>query len=271
MSTDISAVTSHFPSAQNGFTTTTSGSVSSGAATVGLNSVAGYSNGQIAVFVIDPADSNKKQTFTGTIDAAGVQVTNVVWTAGTNTTHTAGATVVDYETATHWSMVTKGILVHADQDGTLKAGAVDNAAVLANGVVSPNKLATGAAYAYVATAQTTSSTTATDLATAGPAVTVTIGNNGLAWVSISSGMLNDTSGSYAEMSFAVSGATTLAAGLPHRIYLQMTSGSQPDVGMSYSVLLTGLTPGSTTFTAKYRAIVSGTARFAEREISVIPL
>lgn len=140
MSTNVSSVTNHFPSAENGFTTTTSGAVSSGATTVGLNSVAGYTNGEIVVFIIDPTDATKKQAFTGTIDTAGVQVTGVVWTAGTNQAHDAGATVVDYATATHISMISKGILLHADQDGTLKAGAVDNAAVLANSVVTTDKI-----------------------------------------------------------------------------------------------------------------------------------
>ena len=118
MSTSVTSVVSHFPSAENGFSTTTSGEVASGAATVGLSSVAGYTNGEIAVFVIDPTDSTKKQTFTGTIDTAGVQVTGVVWTAGTNQIHATGATVVDYATATHISMISKGILVEHSQDGT---------------------------------------------------------------------------------------------------------------------------------------------------------
>ena len=49
MSTSVAGLsTNYFPSPQSGFTTTTSGSVGSGAATVGLNSVAGYSNGEIA-------------------------------------------------------------------------------------------------------------------------------------------------------------------------------------------------------------------------------
>lgn len=91
--------------------------MSSGATTVGLNSVAGYANGEIAVFVIDPSNASK-QTFTGVIDTSGVQVTSVVWTAGSNTTHASGATVVDYATATHISMMTKGILVQHKQDGT---------------------------------------------------------------------------------------------------------------------------------------------------------
>lgn len=116
MSTNVSSVVSHFPDAENGFTTTTSGSVSSGATTVGLNSVAGYTNGMPVVMVIDPSNS-KKQTFTGIMDTSGSQVTSVVWTAGTNVAHDSGATVVDYATATHMAMVSKGILVEHSQSG----------------------------------------------------------------------------------------------------------------------------------------------------------
>ena len=127
MSTSVSSVVSHFPSAENGFTTTLASTVSAGATTVPLNSVAGFTNGEIVVFVVDPSNESKKQTFTGTIDTSGVQVTDVVWTAGTNVDHTAGATVVDYASATHISMMTKGILVHANQDGTLKTSTVQDA------------------------------------------------------------------------------------------------------------------------------------------------
>ena len=117
MATSVSSVTSHFPDAENGFSTTTSGSVASGATTVGLNSVAGYTNGEPVVFVIDPANS-KKQTFTGIMDTSGSRVTGVIWTAGTNVAHDAGATVVDYATATHIAMISKGIKVEHNQDGT---------------------------------------------------------------------------------------------------------------------------------------------------------
>lgn len=121
MSTSVSSLTSNFyPSPQNGFTTTTSGSVSSGAVTVGLASVAGYNNGDIATLVIDPTDASKKQTFTGIVDTSGIQITSVVWTAGTNQAHALGATVVDYATATHIAQITKGLLsAGLNQDGTI--------------------------------------------------------------------------------------------------------------------------------------------------------
>lgn len=117
MSTSVTSVVSHFPSPQNGFTTTLASTIASGATTVPLNSVAGYTNGQIAVFVVDPTSATLKQTFTGVIDTAGVQVTSVVYTAGTNASHSAGATVVDYATATHIAMMTKGIRVNHTQKG----------------------------------------------------------------------------------------------------------------------------------------------------------
>lgn len=117
MSTSVAAVTNHFPDAENGFTTTLAATIAGGATTVPLNSVAGYTNGQPAVFVVDPSDAVKKQTFTGIVDTAGVQLTSVVWTAGTNQTHSGGATVVDYATATHIAMMTKGLLVEHTQAG----------------------------------------------------------------------------------------------------------------------------------------------------------
>jgi len=117
MSTSVTSVTNHFPSAEDGFTTTLASTVSSGATTVPLNSVAGYTNGEIAVFVVDPSNASKKQAFTGIVDTSGVQLTSVKWTSGTNQDHTAGSTVVDYATATHISMMSKGILVEHTQAG----------------------------------------------------------------------------------------------------------------------------------------------------------
>jgi len=141
MSTSVNSVVNHFPSAENGFATTTSSSTNSGAVTVELASLAGYANGEVVVFVIEPTSVSGKQTFTGVVDISGSQITSVVWTAGSNQVHNAGVVVVDFATATHISMISKGLAVSHDQDGTLKAGAVDNAAVLANNVVTSSKIA----------------------------------------------------------------------------------------------------------------------------------
>lgn len=116
--TNVSAVTKHFPSAEEGFTTTLSSTISAGATTVGLNSLSGYTTGEVATFIVAPTVSSEKQVFTGVVDTAGLQLTNVVWTTGTNQTHAAGTTVVDYATATHISQMSKGILAEHNQDGT---------------------------------------------------------------------------------------------------------------------------------------------------------
>lgn len=129
MATVSSVTTGFFPTAKEGFTTTLASTISSGATTVPLNSVAGFSNGEYVVMVVDPTDATKKQAFTGQVDTSGVQITNVVWTEGSNTSHTAGATVVDYETATHWALYRKGLLVEHNQDGTHGALTADSLTV----------------------------------------------------------------------------------------------------------------------------------------------
>lgn len=145
---NVTSVTKFFPVAKEGFTTTAASSIGSGAATVPLNSVTGYTNGDTVVMVIDPGDATKKQAFTGVVDTSGVQITGVVWTEGTNTTHAAGATVVDYVAATHMSMVTKGLLVEHNQAGThaptiITSRTEDTAPVDADYILTYDSSATG--------------------------------------------------------------------------------------------------------------------------------
>lgn len=114
----ITNVLKFFPKAKEGFTTTLASTISSGATTVPLNSVSGYSNGDTVCLVVEPTSTTAKQVFTGVIDTSGVQVTSVVWTEGTNQSHASGATVVDYATATHISIMSKGLLAEHNIDGT---------------------------------------------------------------------------------------------------------------------------------------------------------
>ncbi len=110
--------TNHFSTANKGFITTLGSSILSGATTVPLTSVSGLTNGTIFVGIIEPGLANE-QEFTGTVDTAGVQITGVKWTDGTNVDHTAGVTIVDYVAATDWNMNTKGLLAAGmNQDGT---------------------------------------------------------------------------------------------------------------------------------------------------------
>lgn len=304
--TNVTGVTKHFPSAEGGFSTATASSVSPAATSVPLNSVAGYTNGEVAVFIIDPEDAGKKQVFTGTIDTAGTQVTGVVWTSGTNQSHAAGATVVDYATATHLSMVTKGLLVEHTQTGTHGAVTASSVATpgivytdtigentgnagvtvdglnikdnklntnnsvvtanITNAAVTADKLATGVQAATVATAQSTTSTTPADLATSGPSVTVTIGANGLALVLVSANHTNITNEA-SNLYYVVSGANTIAA----TAISESRVASAQTYELTGFALLTGLTVGSTTFKVQYAVSGGGNATYSDRRIVVLPL
>jgi hypothetical protein len=121
--------------------------------------------------------------------------------------------------------------------------------------------------ATVATTQSTASVTYTDLATAGPTVTITTGTRAI--VSIQATISNQTDNLSSLASVAVSGATTIAAadsfGLEH-------DGSPANNSVRFGAmhLFNALTAGSNTFTMKYRA-GAGTAEFGNRELIVFPL
>jgi hypothetical protein len=125
------------------------------------------------------------------------------------------------------------------------------------------------ATAKVATSQTTTSDSFTDLATAGPAVTLTTGTKVLVIVSCFAN--NDTSNRYAWMDFAISGATTRNASDTTALGLEQSgASSNQNLGASRANLVT-VTAGSNTFTAKYARNGAGTATFKERSIIVIDL
>lgn len=121
--------------------------------------------------------------------------------------------------------------------------------------------------ATVATSESTASTSYTDLATSGPAVTVTTGASALVMVGARS--TNTTTSTENFMSYAVSGATTDAAADARALIWYATS-SAPNLRAMAANLHTGLTPGSNTFTAKYK-VGSGTGSWFNRHLIVIPL
>lgn len=134
-----------------------------------------------------------------------------------------------------------------------------------NGSITADKLGTGAQVATVATSQTTTSATFTDLSTVGPAVTVTIGANGLALVMVHA----HTSNSGANTNLIgvdISGATTVASTDARSAQL----GGTTQGSASLMLLIGSLNAGSTTFTLKYRT-TGGTATYIDRTISVVPL
>lgn len=146
MATSSSGVTKYFSKPQEGFSTTTSGSVSSGATSVGLSSTGNYANGDVVVLIIEPGVSGKEQSFTGTMDTGGAQVTGVVWTSGTNSAHSGGVTVVDYVAAAHLHMMSTGILKEHDQDGThaaITAASADFTGAVSTDTISEHTAAAG--------------------------------------------------------------------------------------------------------------------------------
>jgi hypothetical protein len=85
--------------------------------------------------------------YQGTV-ATGTSITNVSHISGTGTdrNYSAGATTRVYIVVASeiQNRLVAGILTHADQDGTLKAGAVDVAAVVASGVLTADRSTAGA-------------------------------------------------------------------------------------------------------------------------------
>lgn len=127
-------------------------------------------------------------------------------------------------------------------------------------------------YAYTSSSQNTTSTTYVDLATV-TSVTVTTGTKAL--VTIKAMMSNNgVANVWEHVSFAVSGATTVAAADERSIsaYHQAANNNIVEAGAAF--VITGLTAGSNTFTLKFSAQGGGagtTAYFERRSISVVDL
>lgn len=115
----------------------------------------------------------------------------------------------------------------------------------------------------------TARTTWGDIASAGPAVTVNIGPSGRALLILSSFincLVNNANG---EMGCEVSGATSVSPGSSTAVRLAAAT-AETKGRFSAASLLTGLNPGSTTFTTKY--ITGGSnVSFGFRTILVLPL
>ncbi len=129
--------------------------------------------------------------------------------------------------------------------------------------VGPSALTT--ATATVATSQSTSSTTYTDLATAGPAVTLTTGTKVLVFTNTE---VSTAAGRYVFADFAISGATTRSASDDTCIKMG-TDADTMQTRNGVANLMT-VTAGSNTFTMKYR-VNAGTNSFLNRSIVVVAL
>jgi hypothetical protein len=123
--------------------------------------------------------------------------------------------------------------------------------------------------AEVATLQTTTSTTFVDLATVGPAVTMTTGTKVLVFVTCGTISPGGTSG-IGSMGVTVSGASTISAN-DNNCMILFSDNNLRTWALSYVYPLT-VTAGSNTFTAKYRTRAGGsTSGFENRRLMVVAL
>lgn len=120
---------------------------------------------------------------------------------------------------------------------------------------------------FITTSETTTSTAYTDVATTGPAVTVTCGTTAL--VIVSARIINTTAGQNTYAGYAVSGASSVAASDDFVFMFTCPVANYSQQG-SQVLLQTGLTAGSNTFTMKYR-VTGGTGTLDNRQLTVIPL
>lgn len=117
----------------------------------------------------------------------------------------------------------------------------------------------------IATQETTTSTSYTDLATIGPTVTVTTSTMALViW-----GAEHSNSSTFSvRCSVDVTGASTIAAAdIRALAHYGLTAGGEFQA--SHAVFYDDLTPGVNTFTLKYR-VGGGTGTFSRRRLIVLP-
>ena len=138
---------------------------------------------------------------------------------------------------------------------------------------SPGGGGFGSGSSTVATGESKSNAGYAALTTPGPAVTITVNTKCLVILSAQNYFSNNT-GTTAKMSFSASGANTISAADTQ--CLETGSGNDGgglfEFSGSRSVFLSGLTPGSTTFTALYKSSgAAGTSYWANRQLTVLLL
>lgn len=124
---------------------------------------------------------------------------------------------------------------------------------------------------FIFSDQSTTSNTYTDLATVGPTVTVNVGLRGCVLIFISAGIYGaNTGGKY--MNVQLSGAnTTTVTDLEQALRSDAAAFANSNGTSGRFIFMSGLNPGITTFTCKYRTTGAVTANFFSRRLSVLPL
>lgn len=119
----------------------------------------------------------------------------------------------------------------------------------------------------VAASETTTLTSYTGLSTPGPTFTVTSGTRAI--VFLSAFISNSTVGAHSNVSYVVTGASSIAASDGNALRHESAT-ANAFVRAATVEFEDGLTAGSNTWFAQYR-VGSGTGTFANRHLIVIPL
>lgn len=123
----------------------------------------------------------------------------------------------------------------------------------------------------IATSQGTTSTAYTNLGSIGPSVTLNVPMSGEVTIKLACEVSVGAANQSCYMGFEMSGANTVTAS---NAYSAFGGASRPTAGVWGTVYrefhLTGLAPGTTTFTAKYRT-TANTGTWANRSIIVTPM
>lgn len=122
----------------------------------------------------------------------------------------------------------------------------------------------------VAAGQATTSAAYTDLGTVGPVVTLTVPASGKVFCAIACSMGASAINGDGQMGVALSGANTAAADNANALYF-VPPAANTTLQLGTSFMLTGLTPGSTVFTCKYKAPSAVSFSFGQRKLVVMGL
>jgi hypothetical protein len=133
-------------------------------------------------------------------------------------------------------------------------------------------VASGVVADTVGSSESTTSVGFADLATFGPSVTVTVPASGRVLLTLTA-LLELVNGDFGIMSFESSGGSgDVSPSTDRSLFIRADLPTQANAQASATYVVAGLSPGSHTFTTKYRSVFgSGSVRFANRSIIVIPL